>query len=84
MGIYCPLGIAFFQASNLRFLHVARMQRQFVFPELRSTISMGSKPRGSPVISQLQSMSYTTRTTVFIAIGILLQVRLLYGHTPRI
>lgn len=84
MGIYFPLGIALFQASNLRFLHVARMQRQFVFPELRSTISMGSKPHGSPIISRLRSMSYMTRTMVLIAIGILLQVRVLYRHTPRI
>lgn len=74
MGIYFPLGIALFQASNLRFLHVARMQRQFVYPELRSSMDMGYKPRASSIMGRLQGMTYMSRTTILIAIGILLQV----------
>ncbi|KAJ5937848.1 hypothetical protein N7454_004190 [Penicillium verhagenii] len=40
MGIYLPLGIALFHASNIRFLHVAKMQKQYVHPEFLVTIAM--------------------------------------------
>jgi hypothetical protein len=35
MGTWFPLGIALFHASNLRFLHVAKLQKQFARPELQ-------------------------------------------------
>ncbi|TWU72072.1 hypothetical protein ED733_003566 [Metarhizium rileyi] len=69
MGIYFPLGIALFHASNLRFLHVAKLQRQFT----HNSTSHGSLPGRAP------SIRYTWRTMLFIGIGMLAQVLLTVG-----
>lgn len=73
MGVYFPLGIALFQASNLRFLHVARMQKQqFANPELR--IERKCNGAGTSWLCRLRNMDYMKRTLCFITIGMVLQV----------
>ncbi|PLB49733.1 hypothetical protein P170DRAFT_447335 [Aspergillus steynii IBT 23096] len=72
MGIYFPLGIALFHASNLRFLHVAKLQRQqFAHPELRA----GRRCNGSDTswLCRLRNMDYMKRAFLFIGIGMVLQ-----------
>ncbi|OJJ38810.1 hypothetical protein ASPWEDRAFT_103198 [Aspergillus wentii DTO 134E9] len=77
MGIYYPLGIALFQASNLRFLHVAKMQKQFAHPELRSTRRCNGGD--SSWLCRLRNMDYMTRTLTFIGIGMALQFAITVG-----
>lgn len=72
MGIYYPLGIALFQASNIRFLHVAKMQKQFVHPELQP--ERKCKDANSSWLCRLKNMDYMKRTLSLIGIGIVLQV----------
>lgn len=73
MGIYFPLGIALFHASNLRFLHIAKMQRQFVNSQPRKA---SNDPNGTvgAWLSRVNSMKYNTRTFLFIGIGMVFQV----------
>ncbi|KAJ5806461.1 uncharacterized protein N7503_004063 [Penicillium pulvis] len=71
MGIYYPLGIALFQASNIRFLHVAKMQKQFVHPELRP--QRKCKDAKSSWLCHLKNMDYMKRTLSLIGIGMVLQ-----------
>lgn len=72
MGVYFPLGIALFQASNLRFLHIAKMQKQFAFPELR--ISRRCNGAGTSLLCRLRNMEYMTKTMVLIGIAMFFQV----------
>ncbi|KAJ5717907.1 hypothetical protein N7488_003553 [Penicillium malachiteum] len=71
MGVYFPLGIALFQASNLRFLHVAKMQKQFIYPELRAERRCNGG--GSSWLCRLRNMDYMKRTMIFIGIGMVSQ-----------
>ncbi|PWY93030.1 hypothetical protein BO94DRAFT_615733 [Aspergillus sclerotioniger CBS 115572] len=72
MGIYFPLGIALFQASNLRFLHVAKMQRQqFVHPEPRTDRRCNGSD--SSWLCRLRNLYYMKRAFLFIGIGMVLQ-----------
>lgn len=72
MGVWFPLGIALFQASNLRFLHVARMQKQFVHPELKAERRCnGTK---TSLLCRLRNMDYMKRTLIYIGIAMVVQV----------
>ncbi|KAJ5357200.1 hypothetical protein N7541_004358 [Penicillium brevicompactum] len=72
MGVYFPLGIALFQASNLRFLHVARMQKQqFANPDLR--IERKCNGAETSWLCRIRNMDYMKRTLCFITIGMVLQ-----------
>lgn len=73
MGIWLPLGIALFHASNSRFLHIAKLQKQFTRPELRSR--SGCDGGKSSWLCRLRNMNYTKRILIFIGIGIVAQVR---------
>lgn len=72
MGVWFPLGIALFQASNLRFLHVAKMQKQYVYPELRAERRCNGG--GTSWLCRLRNMDYMKRTMIFIGIGMAVQV----------
>lgn len=74
MGIYFPLGIALFHASNLRFLHIAKLQKQFTHPALRLK-AKGCNGSSSSWLCRLRNMSYTKRIMSYISIGMALQVR---------
>lgn len=79
MGIWFPLGVALFHASNLRFLRVARLQKQFTHPARR--IESGCSGAKSSWLCRLRSMDYTKRSMLFIGLGMIIQVRL--SKTPR-
>jgi hypothetical protein len=73
MGIYFPLGIALFHASNLRFLHIAKLQKQFTQPEYR--VSSGCNGAKSSLLCRIRNMNYTARIMLFIGTGMAAQVR---------
>ncbi|KAJ5658379.1 uncharacterized protein N7484_002028 [Penicillium longicatenatum] len=77
MGIYFPLGIALFQASNIRFLHVAKMQKQFLHPEIRAERKCNDAK--SSCLCRLRTMDYMKRTLWLIGIGMLLQFIITVG-----
>lgn len=81
MGIYFPLGIALFHASSCRFLHVAKMQKQFTHPEARRRAAC--KGVETWWLCRLANMYYSTRLMTFIAVGMVFQVRRTAGHKTR-
>lgn len=72
MGMWFPLGIALFHASNLRFLRVAKLQRQFTHPESR--LDRGYTIARSSWTSKMRNMDYNTKVMVFIIAGMIVQV----------
>jgi hypothetical protein len=76
MGIWFPLGIALFHASNLRFLHVAKRQKQFARAD---HLAPRHGPRGcngaqSSWLCRLRNMQYANRVMTFIGVGMIAQV----------
>lgn len=72
MGVYFPLGIALFHASNHRFLHIAKLQKRFVHPEIRT--ERGCNGADSSWLCRLRNMKYTTKISLFVGIGMVFQV----------
>ncbi|KHN95204.1 Regulator of G protein signaling superfamily [Metarhizium album ARSEF 1941] len=78
MGIYFPLGIALFHASNLRFLRVAKLQKQFTTarPPVTANKRHGAE---TSLLRRIRNMDYTARTMVFIGTGMVAQIALTVG-----
>lgn len=79
MGLWFPLGVALFHASNLRFLRVARLQKQFTHPARRVESSTSSSAKAS-WLSRLRNLDYAKRSMFFIGLGMVIQVCL--SETP--
>ncbi|KAG8412245.1 hypothetical protein J3458_014434 [Metarhizium acridum] len=77
MGIYFPLGIALFHASNLRFLHVAKLQKQYTNPQHR--VVPGCNGARTSFLCRVRNMNYTAQTMLFIGIAMVAQVLLTVG-----
>ncbi|KAF2826292.1 putative GprK-type G-protein coupled receptor protein [Ophiobolus disseminans] len=77
MGTWFPLGIALFHAANLRFLRVAKLQRQFTLPELQ--IPRRRSRIQSAWFNRVQNMYYTTRIMTLIITGVVIQALLTLG-----
>jgi hypothetical protein len=73
MGIWFPIGIALFHAANLRFLHVAQLQKQFAHHDTKR--KSGNDSTYSYWFCWLRNMEYTTKVMRFIVIGVIVQVR---------
>ncbi len=73
MGIYFPLGVALFHASNLRFLHIAKLQKQFTHPALRLK-SQGCNGASTSWLCRFRNIGYTKRIMSFIGLGMVIQV----------
>lgn len=76
MSIYFPFGIALFQASNMRFLHISKMQKQFAHPDFRNARKVHGGT--SSLLSRLRNMDYMNRTLLLIGLGMILQVCIFY------
>lgn len=79
MGIYLPMGIALFHASNSRFLYVAKQQRQFL--QGGSTINVDNYKK----LGRWTMRSHTAKMVLFIGVGMVLQVntqRMYNWHCP--
>ncbi|UKZ81774.1 hypothetical protein TrVFT333_009547 [Trichoderma virens FT-333] len=77
MSLWFPLGVALFHASNLRFLRVARLQKQFTHPARR--IEPGCNGARTSWLCRLRNMDYTKRSLLFIGLGMIIQVLLTVG-----
>ncbi|KAI0380425.1 hypothetical protein F5Y04DRAFT_281809 [Hypomontagnella monticulosa] len=78
MGIWFPLGIAMFHASNSRFLHVARLQKQYTqSPDLRKR--SGCNGADTSWLCRLRNLDYSTRILIYIGFGMVFQVLLTVG-----
>lgn len=74
MGVYFPLGIALFHASNLRFLRVARLQRQFTHVQSGHRLAPKCNGAKTSLLCRVRNMNYTARTMLFIGIAMVAQV----------
>jgi fatty acid desaturase len=72
MGTWFPLGIALFHASNLRFLRVAALQKQYALSNIRRT--SGCNGGHSSWLCRIRNMDYSTKITAFITTGMVFQV----------
>lgn len=70
MGIWFPLGIALFHASNSRFLYVAKLQKQFTNDH---RVQVRCDGGGSSWICRFRNMSYSVRIMTFIGLGMIAQ-----------
>ncbi|PSN59830.1 putative GprK-type G-protein coupled receptor protein [Corynespora cassiicola Philippines] len=77
MGMWFPLGIALFHAANLRFLRVAKLQKQFTHPDLRR--KRGCNGSKTSWLCRLRNLDYTTKVMSFIATGMVVQILLCLG-----
>jgi hypothetical protein len=72
MGTWFPLGIALFHASNLRFLRVARLQKQFALPEVKR--KRGCDGAHTSWLCRIRNLDYDTKVMSFIGTGMVIQV----------
>ncbi|KYK54384.1 hypothetical protein DCS_06342 [Drechmeria coniospora] len=79
MGIWFPLGIALFHASNSRFLHVAKLQRQFTLSGAPRPGVAACDGTGRSWLCRLGCVTYTKRVMIFVGDGMALQVLLTVG-----
>lgn len=81
MGIWLPVGIGLFQASNLRFLYVAKLQKQYIRPAT-PRVGHARCTKCNHDLSLWQrfwSMSYSRRMYTFVGIGIAIQIVVTIG-----
>ncbi|KAI5861623.1 hypothetical protein GGS23DRAFT_575912 [Durotheca rogersii] len=79
MGIWFPLGVALFHASNSRFLYVAQLQKQYISsPTLRRKRS-GCNGGDTSWLCRFRNLDYPTKILVYIGLGMILQVLLTIG-----
>lgn len=74
MGVYYPLGMALFHASNLRFLRIAKLQRHFARSEVRGR---EERSREGGVLSgfrRVRGWEYTAQVMFWVGLGISVQV----------
>lgn len=69
MGIWLPLGIALFHASNSRFLHYAKSQKRFAEGKKRK-----KDCGGTSWLCRLAYMDYANRILIYIGAGMVFQV----------
>jgi hypothetical protein len=74
MGLWYPLGIALFHASNSRFLYIAMLQKQFACPDLqRKPVHNGV---ATSWLCRLRNIAYPTRVLIYIGFGMVVQVNM--------
>ncbi|KAG5936798.1 hypothetical protein E4U60_002343 [Claviceps pazoutovae] len=76
MGIYYPLGMALFHASNLRFLRIAKLQRHFARSEIRGRESRSLEEGGLSVFRRVRGWEYTAQIMFWVGLGIAVQILL--------
>jgi hypothetical protein len=77
MSIYLPCGIALFHASNSRFLHVAKAQKELFASD---SASIKSKPaKAKSCFRHFRSLNYNRKILVLVGAGMIFQVMQLVG-----
>ncbi|KAI0023789.1 putative GprK-type G-protein coupled receptor protein [Xylariomycetidae sp. FL0641] len=74
MGYWFPLGIGLFHASNLHFLHVAKMQRLYAHSDTR--IQLGCNGASTSWLCRFRNMSYLKRVLTITGFFLIIQVLL--------
>ncbi|KAI1489509.1 putative GprK-type G-protein coupled receptor protein [Biscogniauxia mediterranea] len=77
MGLWFPLGVALFHASNSRFLHVAARQKKYTEPPLRKRSCCNGGD--TSWLCRFRNWGYSKRILVYIGLGMILQVLLTVG-----
>ncbi|EAW11112.1 uncharacterized protein ACLA_067510 [Aspergillus clavatus NRRL 1] len=75
MGTFLPCGIALFHASNSRFLHVAKLQRKYVYNDSRLIEIPPNRKKGG-LLGRFQRLEYDTRILILVGIGMIAQILL--------
>ena len=75
MGSWFPLGIALFHAANLRFLHVAELQKQFEDNHAGSRVRAAEEKRGSDasLIGKWRGTTHSNKVFILIGVGMVFQ-----------
>lgn len=76
MGIYLPFGIALFQASNSRFLHVAKAQKKYAHTGGQRPPRPPAQTSRWPLVARIRRYDYTVKMLSIIFAGMVLQVSL--------
>ncbi|KAL6703481.1 hypothetical protein ACN47E_009655 [Coniothyrium glycines] len=71
MSTWFPLGIALFHAANLRFLRVAKLQKQFAQSTL--TVRRSRVEQKTGWLCKFRNMEYTRKVMMFITVGVVVQ-----------
>ena len=74
MGIWFPLGIALFHASNSRFLYVAEQQKHFAYSDHPARLLNGNGVTNC-WFYYLKCLPHPTKVLVYIGLGMVVQVR---------
>ncbi|KAH6957534.1 hypothetical protein BKA56DRAFT_637838 [Ilyonectria sp. MPI-CAGE-AT-0026] len=67
MSIYLPCGIALFHASNSRFLHVAKAQKELFASDAASINSKRAKAKS--LVGRFRSLNYTRKILILVGAG---------------
>ncbi|KAJ4319615.1 hypothetical protein N0V84_006251 [Fusarium piperis] len=73
MSTYFPFGVALFHASNSRFLHVAKQQKELFAMDEKSP-SKTNRSRPGSLLSRFKSLDYNKKVYVTIGAGMALQL----------
>jgi hypothetical protein len=75
MGSWFPLGIALFHAANLRFLHVAELQKQFEDNNAGGRMRAGEGRSGSGAtwVGKWRSTTHSNKVFILIGVGMVFQ-----------
>lgn len=73
MGLWLPIGISFFQASNARFLYIARLQKKYVYPSNRLSLS-SKRGKATSLIARFHRLDYSSKILISVGFGTLVQV----------
>ncbi|OTA97435.1 hypothetical protein M434DRAFT_391897 [Hypoxylon sp. CO27-5] len=79
MGIWFPLGVALFHASNTRFLHVAKLQKQYTQSPNIPRKKSGCNGADTSWLCRLRNLDYSKRILIYIGLGGIFQVLLTVG-----
>lgn len=74
MSIALPFGVALFQANSIRLLNMATRRRSFVEADTTILLPAEQHGRSRDSLPKLVRLSYSRRTGVAIAAGMILQV----------
>ncbi|XDG09928.1 hypothetical protein ABKA04_009543 [Annulohypoxylon sp. FPYF3050] len=76
MGIWFPLGIALFHASNTRFLYIAKRQKKYASSNKLRKRKQGCNGAETSWLCKLRNLDYPTRILIYIGLGIIVQILL--------
>lgn len=72
MSLYFPFGIALFHASNSRFLHVAKQQKELFASDEKSPSK--SRVRRGTLLGRFQALDYSKKILITVGLGMVVQV----------